>query len=101
MERAHSIRLVMRTHFFHEKHISFTSEQPKKYNLWPCQKFCDILHYLLDNKFSRYGSKLYRQIVGIPIGTNCAPLIADFLCFVMRLHAVSLTIIKLMLMKHL
>ena len=25
----------------------------------------------------RFGSKLYRQNVGIPIGTNCAPLVAD------------------------
>ena len=38
---------------------------------------CDALHYLLDNIFIRFGSKLYRQIVGIPMGTNCAPLVAD------------------------
>ena len=38
------------------------------------QKMCDALHYLLDNIFIRFGSKLYRQIVGIPMGTNCAPL---------------------------
>ena len=30
----------------------------------------DALHYLLDNIPTRYGSKLYRQIVGIPMGTN-------------------------------
>ena len=27
--------------------------------------------------YIRFGSKLYRQIVGIPMGTNCAPLVAD------------------------
>ena len=42
---------------------------------------CDALHYLLDNIFIRYGSKLYRQIVGIPMGTNCAPLVADLFLF--------------------
>ena len=26
-----------------------------------------------------FGTKLYRQIVGIPMGTNCAPLVADLL----------------------
>ena len=26
-------------------------------------------------------SKLYRQIVGIPMGTNCAPLVADLFLF--------------------
>ena len=42
---------------------------------------CDALHYLLDNIFIRFGSNLYRQIVGIPMGTNCAPLVADLLLF--------------------
>ena len=27
---------------------------------------------------------MYRQIIGIPMGTNCAPLVADWFCFVMR-----------------
>ena len=39
---------------------------------------CDALHY---NIFIRFGSKLYRQIVGIPMVTNCAPLVADLFLF--------------------
>ena len=74
-ERAHFIWLVM------IKMPFFTSEQPKPYKLWSCQKMCDALHYLLDNIFIRFGSKLYRQIVGIPMGTNCAPLVADLFLF--------------------
>ena len=35
----------------------------------------------LDNIFIRFGSKLYRQIVGIPMGTNCASLVADLFLF--------------------
>ena len=44
---------------------------------------CDALHYILDNIFIIFGSKLYRQIVGIPMGTNRAPLVADLflLCY--------------------
>ena len=38
---------------------------------------CDALSFLLDNIYIRFGTKLYRQIVGIPMGTNCAPLVAD------------------------
>ena len=38
---------------------------------------CDTLHYRFDNIFIRFSSKLYRQIVGIPMGTNCASLVAD------------------------
>ena len=59
----------------------FTSDQPKRYKLWSCQKMCDALHYLLDNVFSRFGTKLYRQIVGISMDTNCAPVIADLFLF--------------------
>ena len=29
----------------------------------------------------KVGSKKYRQIVGIPMGTNCAPLVADLFLF--------------------
>ena len=53
----------------------FTSEQFKRYKLCSCQKMCDALHYLLVNIFIRFGSKLYRQSVGIPMGTKCAPLV--------------------------
>ena len=37
--------------------------------------------YLLDNINIRSGTKLYRQIVGILMGTNCAPLVADLFLF--------------------
>ena len=49
--------------------------------LWLCQKMCDALHYLLENIFIRFCSELYRQIVGIPMGTNCAPFVADLFLF--------------------
>ena len=42
---------------------------------------CDALRYLLDNIFIRFGLELYRQIVGISIGTNCAPLVAYLFLF--------------------
>ena len=29
----------------------------------------------------RFGTKLYRQTIGIPMGTNCAPLVADLFIF--------------------
>ena len=37
--------------------------------------------YLLDNIFIRFGTKLYRQVVGIPMGTNRAPPVAKVLLF--------------------
>ena len=41
----------------------FTSEQPKRYKLWSCQKMCYALHYLLDNIFIRFCSKLNRHYI--------------------------------------
>ena len=41
----------------------------------------EVLTFLLDNNCVRFGTKLFRQIVGIPIGTNWAPLVADLFLF--------------------
>ena len=45
------------------------------------RKIFDALHYPLDNILIRFSSKLYRQIVGIPMGTDCAPLVAVLFCY--------------------
>ena len=49
--------------------------------LWSCQKMCDTLHYLLDNILIRFCSKLYKQIISIPMGINCALLVVDLILF--------------------
>ena len=65
-----------------DKKAFFTSaDHYRKYHLWSCQNVCDALSFLLDNIYIRFGTKLYRQIVGIPMGTNYAPLVADLLLF--------------------
>ena len=64
-----------------DKNAFFTSDAVRNYNLWSCQKVCEALTFLLDNIYIRFASKLYRQIVGIPKGTNCAPLVADLVLF--------------------
>ena len=53
-----------------KRNAFFTSDAVRNYNLWSCQKVCEALTLLLDNIYIRFGSKLYRQIVGIPMGTN-------------------------------
>ena len=42
---------------------------------------CEALTVLLDNIYIRCGSKVYEQNVGIPMGTDCAPLVADLFLF--------------------
>ena len=50
-----------------ERQAFFTSGDTKQYKLWSCQNLCEALIYLLDNIYIRFGTKLYRQIVGIPM----------------------------------
>ena len=49
------------------------------------------LTFLLDNIFIRFGTQLYRQVVEIPMGTNCAPLIADLCLFCYERDLMSLS----------
>ena len=67
-----------------DRNAFFTSEEHKRYTLWSCQMVCEALIFLLDIIYIRFGTKLYRQIVGIPMGTNCAPLVADYSYFAMK-----------------
>jgi hypothetical protein len=59
----------------------FTDEPMKHYTMWTCSEVCNALHFLLDNIFVRYGNTVFRQVVGIPMGTNCAPLVADLFLY--------------------
>ena len=59
-----------------DKKAFFTSaDHYRGYHLWFCQNVCDALSFLLDNINIRFCTQLYMQTVGIPMGTNCAPLI--------------------------
>ena len=51
--------------------------------IWSCQNVCDALSNLLDI-FIRFDTKLHRQIVGIPMDTYSAHLVANFFRFVTK-----------------
>ena len=40
-----------------------------------------MLEFLVDNILVVFGGKVFQQIVGIPMGTNCAPLLADIFLY--------------------
>ena len=40
-----------------------------------------MLDFVVDNIFVVFGGKVFQQIVGIPMGTNCAPLLADIFLY--------------------
>ena len=45
------------------------------YQLLASLQFRVIRYY--ETVYESFGNKLYRQLVGIPMGTNCAPVVAD------------------------
>lgn len=36
-----------------------------------------MLEFFIDNIFVQFGGLVFQQTIGIPMGTNCAPLLAD------------------------
>ena len=40
-----------------------------------------MLEFLIDNIFVECGGVIFQQVIGIPMGTNCAPLLADLFLY--------------------
>ena len=40
-----------------------------------------MLEYLIDNIFVEFGGRIFQQTIGIPMGTNCAPSLADLFLY--------------------
>ena len=40
-----------------------------------------MIEFLVDNVYVRFEGQLFRQMTGIPMGTNCAPLLADLFLY--------------------
>ena len=49
-----------------------------------------MLEYLIDNIFVEFAGRIFQQIISIPIGTNCTPLLAD-LFFILVWGGVCIT----------
>jgi hypothetical protein len=62
----------------------FTDGSYDIYTLWTCQDMVEALTFLLANIYVRFGTSIYKQVIGIPMGTNCALLIADLFYTVMK-----------------
>ena len=45
------------------------------------EQVINMLEFLIDNIVVSFGGILFQQVVGIPMGTNCAPLLADLLLY--------------------
>ena len=64
----------MKSTYFVKEHSDCT----KKYTE---ENIINMLDFLIDNIFVMFGGQVFQQTVGIPMGTNCAPLLADLFLY--------------------
>jgi len=41
----------------------------------------DMISFIVSNTYFQFGNTIYRQTIGIPMGTDCAPLVANLTLF--------------------
>ena len=59
----------------------FVKEHSDAKNKYTEEDIIKMLEFLVDNMFVVFAGKVFQQIVGIPMGTNCAPLLADIFLY--------------------
>ena len=64
-----------------DRNAFFTSKNPKNIMHGLVKMYVMHWPFCWTTFFIRFGTKLYRQVVGIPMGTNCASLVADLFLF--------------------
>jgi hypothetical protein len=55
----------------------FSNKIQKGKTCYSEEQVISILEFLIDSIFVSFGGTLFQQVVGIPMGTSCAPLLAD------------------------
>ena len=50
-------------------------------NMYTADNICKMIEFLIDNIFVQFGGRLFCQAIGIPMGTNCVPLLADLFLY--------------------
>ena len=59
----------------------FVNEHSDSKNKYSEDDIIKMLEFLVDNIFVVYGGKVFQQTDGIPMGTNCAPLLTDIFLY--------------------
>jgi hypothetical protein len=58
----------------------------RNHKLWNIVEFSEtdifnMLEFLIDNLFAMFGGRVFQQTVGIPMGTDCIPLLVDLFLY--------------------
>ena len=49
--------------------------------MYIADNICKMIEFLIDNIFVQFGERLFRQVIGIKMGTNCVRLPADLFLY--------------------
>jgi hypothetical protein len=60
--------------YFVQKHSNATQKYTE-------DDIVNMINFLIDNIYVEFGGLIFQQVVGIPMGTNCAPLLADLFLY--------------------
>ena len=59
----------------------FSNKKYGSYTYWTCTELCEAFTFLMEYIYVKFDGMVYQEIVGIPIGANCAPLKADLFLY--------------------
>ena len=58
------------------------TDAPKRNTTFVDEKqLIQFTNWLITNSFVTFGDKVFRQVIGIPMGTDCAPYLANLFLF--------------------
>ena len=50
-------------------------------NMYTPDNIWKVIEFFIDNIFVQFGGRPFRQVIGIPMGTNCTPLLTDLFLY--------------------
>ena len=76
----------------HEWIANCRSGLPTTSAMFDQKKIIEAISFLVDNTYVRFAGTIWHQIIGIPMGTNCAGFLANLYCFTYELDFLKRTV---------
>ena len=64
------------------KQMQFRKPSKDSKDPYTMEDIKSVLNYVIDNAFFQVGNKVFRQIIGIPMGSDPAPFIANLFLYI-------------------
>ena len=65
----------------YQNEARWTNAPRKKTLHLNCREITNLMRWLIDNIYVSFGDCVFRQIIGIPMGTDCAPFLANLFLY--------------------